>query len=167
VTVFIIVAAVGLAVLLLSLLVDGVGDTLDFAGTGSGIISGASIGGLISGIGFGGIFGRAVTDSFALVALISGLTGRAGAALAAFWYRWLQRAQGDEKELAISGIVGRTATVRSVSREDPATGAVAVTYLGAARTMQFLAGQELKAGQRVRVTELVDPETIRVEPAEN
>ncbi|MDR2378064.1 MAG: hypothetical protein LBD70_01365 [Bifidobacteriaceae bacterium] len=163
-TVFIIVAVVGLALTALALFADGIGDALDFAGTGSGIISGASIGGLISGIGFGGWLGLALTDRPWLVAVISGATGLAVAGAAAGWYHWLRRAQGDEKDLAIGGIVGTTGAVRSVSRDDPTTGTVAATYLGAVRTMQFTSGAPLKAGAAVRIAALIDPETVRVEP---
>jgi hypothetical protein len=166
VTIFIIVAVAGLAILLISALVDGIGDALDFAGAGSGIISGASIGGLISGIGFGGVLGLTLTESWGLVALSSALTGLAIAAAATAWYRWLQRAQGDEKDLSMDGIVGTTATIRSVSQDDPSTGTVAVTYLGATRTMQALSDHPLKAGRAVTVAQLIDPETVRVEPTE-
>jgi hypothetical protein len=166
VTIFIIVAVVGLALTVLAALVDGIGDALDFAGTGSGIISGASIGGLISGIGFGGWLALTFTDRYWLVAVISGVTGLAVGAAAAGWYQWLKRAQGDEKDLAISGIVGTSGSVRGVSPEDPTSGTVAVTYLGATRIMQFTAPQGLKAGAVVRVTHLLDPETVRVEPLE-
>jgi hypothetical protein len=160
------VAVAGLAILLLTVLVDGIGDALDFSGGGSGIISGASIGGLISGIGFGGILGLTLTDSFGWVLLIAAATGLALSAVAAGWYHWLQKAQGNEKDLAISGIVGGPGTVRSVSAEDPTSGTAAVTYLGATRTMRFIAPRELRAGDPVTVTALIDPETIRVEPAD-
>jgi hypothetical protein len=163
---FMIVAVAGLAVLVLSAVVDGVGDALDFGGGGSGLISGASIGGLISGIGFGGFLGITLSDTVWVIALISGGTGLAVAAAAAIWYRWLQRAQGDEKDLAMSGIVGTEGAIRTVSQEDPAMGTVAVTYLGASRTMQAIADEPLKRGQVVTVTHLVDPETVRVAPAD-
>ncbi|MDR3360344.1 MAG: hypothetical protein LBO20_06825 [Bifidobacteriaceae bacterium] len=163
-TVFVIVAVVGLALMLLSVFVDGIGDALDIGGSGSGIISGASIGGLVSGIGFGGILGLTVSDQSWVVTLTSGLTGVALAGVAAVWYSWLQRVQGDEEDLSMDGIVGQTGTIRSVAPEDPTTGAVAVTYLGAARTMQFTAATALKAGALVRVDKLLDSETVRVEP---
>ncbi|MDR2374789.1 MAG: hypothetical protein LBD77_12035 [Bifidobacteriaceae bacterium] len=163
-TAFIIVAIIGLALTGLSLFADGIGDALDFGGSGSGIVSGASIGGLISGIGFGGLVGLTITDRYWIVALISGATGLAVAAVATLWYHWLKRSQGDEKDLAISGIVGTPGAVRSVSRDDPTTGTVAVTYLGAARTMQFTSAEPVKAGAQVRIAALLDPETVRVEP---
>jgi hypothetical protein len=160
-----IVAVAGLAVLVLSAVVDGIGDALDFGGGGSGLVSGASIGGLISGIGFGGFLAMTLTDTFWVIVVVSGVTGLAIAAAAAAWYRWLQRAQGDEKDLAMVGIVGTSATVRSVSQEDPLVGTVAVTYLGAARTMQAISDEPLKAGRVVTVSQLIDPETVRVAPA--
>jgi hypothetical protein len=166
VTIFVIVAIVGLAVLLLSVFVDGIGDAFDLGG-GSGIISGASIGGLISGIGFGGLLGSTFTDEFWLIVVIAGSTGLVVAAAAVVWFRWLQRAQGDEADAAISGIVGGIGTVRNVSSEDSTTGTVAVTYLGAARTMQFIADAPLKAGALVTVTQIIDPETVRVERSDS
>ncbi|MDR2348083.1 MAG: hypothetical protein LBD90_05625 [Bifidobacteriaceae bacterium] len=164
-TIFVVVGVVGLALTLLSVFVDGIGDSLDFGGAGSGIFSGASIGGLISGIGFGGMLALTFTDRNWVVAVVSGATGVAVAAVAAGWYSWLKGVQGDEKDLAISGIVGSSGTVRGVSREDPTTGTVAVTYLGAARTMQFTSPEPLKSGASVRITALLDPETVRVEAA--
>ncbi|MDR0594261.1 MAG: hypothetical protein LBG60_13635 [Bifidobacteriaceae bacterium] len=163
-TVFVVIAAVGLLLLLLSLVVDGIGDALDFTGTGSGIISGVSIGGLIAGLGLGGILGQTMTDNTVVVGGISAVTGLLVAAIAALCYSGLQRAQGDEEDLAMSVIVGTPGTVRSVSRDQPKTGTVAVTYLGAARTMQYLSGGPLEVGDRVMVTELIDPETVRVDP---
>ncbi|MDR1186916.1 MAG: hypothetical protein LBK95_05595 [Bifidobacteriaceae bacterium] len=163
-TIFIVVAVVGLALLLASTLVDGIGDALDFGSGGAGIISGASIGGLVAGIGFGGILGLTMSDNWALVTLTSAGTGLIIAAAATVWYTWLQRAQGDEEDLSMRGIVGTTGTIRNVAPGDPTTGTVAVTYLGAARTMQALADQPLKAGILVTVRQLIDPETVRVEP---
>ncbi|MDR1118734.1 MAG: hypothetical protein LBL01_05505 [Bifidobacteriaceae bacterium] len=158
-----ILAAAGIAVLLLSLLVDGISDALDFAGTGSALLSGASIGGLVSGIGLGGMLGEALTDNGLLVALTSTLTGLALAAAGASFYALLQRAQGNEADLQIGGIVGTAGQVRSISRDDPASGTAAVVYLGATRVMQFTASAPLRVGDSVTVTQLVDPETIRVE----
>ncbi|MDR1392778.1 MAG: hypothetical protein LBJ62_02235 [Bifidobacteriaceae bacterium] len=164
-TAFIIVAAVGLVILLTSLLVDGIGDVLNFEGAG-GVISGASIGGLISGIGFGGVLGLTLASAAWVVALASIVTGLSVAAVAVLLYALLRRAQGNEADLDLTGVIGGTATVRGVLAEDATGGTVALVYLGAPRVMRFVADQALASGDQVRVTALLDPDTVRVELAE-
>jgi len=163
VTAFIVIAVVGVVLLIATLLFDGVLDVfnLDMDG-GFGFVSGASIGGLVAGVGLGGMLGTSLGVPVGLIVAIAAIVGILLAGVAVLVFRVLKRAQGDEKALETQGMVGSQGTIRAVGENK--TGVAAVTYLGAPRTMRFTTDYTLKPGDTVIVTQVVGPETIRVEP---
>ncbi len=162
-TAFIILTVVGVVLLLATVLFDGVLDVfnLDIDG-GLGFVSGASIGGLVAGVGLGGLLGTSLGVPGWFTAIIAVVVGLALAAIAVLFYRLLKHAQGDEKALDTSTMLGSLGTIRAIG--DGKSGVAAVTYLGAPRTMKFVTDYSLKPGDTVIVTELVGPDIIRVEP---
>ncbi|MDR2896836.1 MAG: hypothetical protein LBV30_09360 [Propionibacteriaceae bacterium] len=161
VVIFTLVAAVGLVLLLVSMIFDGVLDMFNIDFTGAGIFSGASLGGLITGIGCGGLIGTAqgwpLGGSLALALLI----GLVLAAVAIVLYRFLRKLDAREADQSIDRLVGSKGVVTAANL-DGGRGLVQLTYLGGARTVGFVADLPLASGQTVVVTEILGPELVNV-----
>jgi hypothetical protein len=161
VTTFIIVAVLGVVILLGSLVLDGVFDALDLDFLGSGIFSGASIGGFISGTGLGGIIGTSLGWP-PILALVLGLAvGSVIGYLAVFAYRLLKNSEDPQAAFALDQLTGTTAVVTGVAGEGYQA-LVRATYLGSPRTFSAVSVQQLLVGQQVYITEVLNPDTVRV-----
>ncbi|MCL2316235.1 MAG: hypothetical protein FWC46_03995 [Actinomycetia bacterium] len=160
---FIVVAAVGFVVLLVSLVFDGVMDAMNMDVTGSGLFSGASLGGLLTGVGCGGALGVArgwPTLSGLLLGLVIGLV-MAGVAIGL--YRLLRKAEVSQEEFSLDRLVG-TAGVVTAGADAGRRGLVQVTYLGSPRTVGFNASKPIASGQSVVVTDVLGPDLVTVVP---
>jgi hypothetical protein len=157
------VAGVGFIVLVISLVFDGILDSLQADFGGSGIFSMASIGGLVTGIGLGGIIGISLgwtlTNSF-LLGLGMGLVI---AVIAIGVYNALRQAEVSQEAQSLETIVGTEAVV-TIGAAAGAKGTVQVLYLGSPRTLTFTADQQLHTGDSVIVTKLLSPDQVRVIP---
>ncbi|MCL2317338.1 MAG: hypothetical protein FWC46_09690 [Actinomycetia bacterium] len=160
---FIVVAAVGFLVLLVSLVFDGVMDALNLDATGTGVFSGASLGGLLTGIGCGGIIGVArgwPTISGLLLGLVIGLL-MAGVAIGL--YRLLRKAEVSQDEYSLNRLIG-TGGVVTAGADVSQRGLVQVTYLGSPRTVGFTASTAITKGDSVVVTDVLGPDLVTVAP---
>ena len=162
---FILTAALGIVLLLVFLIFDGILDAVHVDFTGSGIFSGASLGGLLTGIGCGGIIGTSqgwgVFRSFMLGLCV----GIAIAAVAIVLYRLLKKAEAPQEDFSLDRLVG-TSGVVTASSQGTGRGLVQLMYLGSPRTVSFASDVPLNAGDSVLVTEVLGPEIVNVIPSQ-
>ncbi|MDR1825091.1 MAG: hypothetical protein LBR27_07155 [Bifidobacteriaceae bacterium] len=157
------ITAVGGVLLLVALLFDGVFDAFDVDFGASGLFSGASLAGFITGFGLGGIIGTAQGWKVLPSAAIGVLVGLAIAAVAVVIYRWLKRSEAPTAELSSETLVGQTGLV-TAGAQPGKTGLVRGTYLGAPRTLSFVADVAIDSGTIVTITEVLGPDTVKVAP---
>ncbi|MDR0849836.1 MAG: hypothetical protein LBN10_12515 [Propionibacteriaceae bacterium] len=160
---FIITAAVGFLMLLVSLIFDGLLDSVDMDFSGSGIFSGASLGGFLTGMGCGGIIGTAQGwDTIPALALGLGI-GVAMAGVAIALYRALKNAEVPDEAFALDQMVGTTGIITAGSSAG-SRGLVQVTYLGSPRTISAIAAVDVTSGEAVTVTSILGPDIVQVAP---
>jgi len=162
---FIVTAAVGLILLLVFLLFDGILDAVHVDFTGSGIFSGASLGGLLTGIGCGGMIGASQGWPFIFSFLLGLLIGIAIAAVAVVLYRLLKKAEGNEDDISMDRLIGTPGLVTAGSAPG-SRGLVQLTYLGSPRTVAFSSETPLAAGDSVIVTEVLGQDVVNVIPGQ-
>ena len=162
---FIITAAVGLVLLLVFLIFDGILDAINVDFTGSGVFSGASLGGLLTGIGCGGIIGTSQGWGFFVSLLFGILIGACLAALAITLYRLLRKAEVPQEEFSLDKLVGTTGVVTAGSQFGT-RGLVQLMYLGSPRTVSFSSASPIQTGESVTVTEVLGPDVVNVEPTQ-
>ncbi len=162
---FIVTAAVGVVLLLVFLLFDGILDAVQLDITGSGVFSGASLGGLLTGIGCGGMIGTAQGWSFFFSFALGLLIGLAIAAVAVAVYRLLKKAETPEEEFSLDRLVGTNGLVTAGSAAG-SRGLVQVTYLGSPRTVSFVSPVPLANGDLVTVTEILGTDVVNVIPTQ-
>ena len=160
--VFIAAIIVGLVVLLGSMLLDGVFDVLHADFGGSGLFSATSLGGFLTGFGIGGMLG----DSLHLPTAISALIGLAVGGLigwvAVLVYRALKRSEPPQEVFSTQRILGSTGVITAGTTSSDQQGLVRVTYLGAPRTISFIADDPLTAGTEVEVTACLSDNVVKV-----
>jgi hypothetical protein len=164
VTTFLVIGALGLLLLVVSLvlgdLLDGVFDAL----TGD-IFSSAVIGGFVAAFGFGAALVEGLTGS----ALVGGLVGVGVGGLAAAFTVWLTRLVkdgGSDATLTADDALGRSGRVIG---SIPAGGYGSVRLAIGGHTVQLnaKAEQPLEPGTEVHVTEILSPTAVAVAPVWN
>ncbi|QIG45129.1 hypothetical protein G5V58_22305 [Nocardioides anomalus] len=163
-TTFLVVGALGLLLLLVSLvlgdLLDGVFDAL----TGD-IFSSAVLGGFIAAFGFA----AAAVQGAGAPALLGALVGVGAGGLAAWFTVWLTRLVRDgssDATLSADDALGRSGRVIGPI---PAEGYGTVRLAIGGHTVQLnaRAEQPLAPGTEVHVTEILSPTAVRVAPVWN
>ena len=162
---FIVMAAIGLILLLVFLIFDGILDAVHVDFTGSGIFSGASLGGLLTGIGCGGIIGTSQGWGFFASFMLGLVVGVAIAAVAVILYRLLRKAEASQEDFSLDRLVGTTGVVTAGSQPG-VRGLVQVMYLGSPRTVSFSSDTPLHSGESVTVTEVLGPDVVNVIPSQ-
>ncbi|MCL2736755.1 MAG: hypothetical protein FWD75_09055 [Propionibacteriaceae bacterium] len=158
---FIVTAAVGLVLLLVFLVFDGILDAVNVDFTGSGIFSGASLGGFLTGIGCGGMIGTSQGWGFFASFLLGLFVGLAIAAIAIVLYRLLRKAETPQEEFSLDRLIGTSGVVTAGSQ--PGTrGLVQLMYLGSPRTVSFISDTPVAVGEAVVVTEVLGPDVVNV-----
>jgi hypothetical protein len=160
---FVAITAVGGILLLVALLFDGVLDAFDVDFGASGLLSGASLAGFLTGFGLGGIIGTAQGWSLWVSCGVGVLVGVAIAAVAVAIYQWLKRSETPTAELSAQTLVGQTGLV-TAGAAPGSTGLVRGTYLGAPRTISFVADVAIDSGTTVTITEVLGPDAVKVVP---
>ncbi|MDR0959902.1 MAG: hypothetical protein LBM23_06060 [Propionibacteriaceae bacterium] len=160
--VFTIAVIVGFVVLVASLVFDGVFEVFDADFGGSGLFSTASVGGFITGFGLGGWLGRALGLPPVFASIVGRLLGGAIGWVAVLFYRWLKRNELSPQALSTSRIVGTPGVVTAGTAAPGEQGLVRVTYLGAPRTMSFVADSPIPSGAEVTVTEVMSDNVLKV-----
>jgi hypothetical protein len=166
VTGFIIIGAIGLAVVLLSLVLgdvlDGIFDALDLD-IGGGILSAPVLGSFLAAFGFGAALIMFSTGAGATAGALGGLvSGAVVGGLALLMMRALIGMPTD-RSMDTGDLVGSTGTV--ITRI-PAGGfgEVAVRHLGQMHKLNARAGEEIPAGAPVEVTAVLSTSAVMVRP---
>ena len=162
---FIVTAAVGLLLLLVFLLFDGILDAVHIDFTGSGIFSGASLGGLLTGFGCGGIIGTSQGWPFLFSVGLGLFIGAGIAAAAVVLYRLLRKAETSDEDFSLDRLVGTSGVVTAASQPG-AKGLVQLMYLGSPRTVSFTSDEPLASGTSVVVTEVLGADVVNVIPSQ-
>jgi len=162
---FIVTAAVGLVLLLVFLIFDGILDAVHVDFTGSGVFSGASLGGLLTGIGCGGFIGTVQGWAFFPSFLLGVLIGVAIASVAIVLYRLLRKAEAPEEDFSLDRLIGSTGVV-TAGTQAGVRGLVQLMYLGSPRTVSFTSTGPLAAGESVIVTDVLGPDVVNVIPSQ-
>ncbi|MDR0284196.1 MAG: hypothetical protein LBI33_04805 [Propionibacteriaceae bacterium] len=162
---FIVTAAVGLILLLVFLIFDGILDAVHVDFTGSGVFSGASLGGLLTGIGCGGIIGESQGWPFIGSIALGVLIGLAIASVAVVLYRLLRKAEAAQEDFSLDRLVGTTGLV-TAGAQPGSRGLVQVTYLGSPRTVSFSADVTIATGDAVVVSAVLGPDVLSVVPSQ-
>jgi hypothetical protein len=164
VTPYLVIGAVGLIVLLVSLVV---GDLLEgaFDVLGGDWFSSAALGGFVSAFGFG----AATADGMGLPTLPTTLVGAVAGVVVAWFALWLTRivrGGGSDDPVQVSDAVGLDATVLT---DIPEGGYGVVRVRVGGHTMQLNARAEtaVPAGTAAHVTGVVSPTAVTVAPTWN
>jgi membrane protein implicated in regulation of membrane protease activity len=169
VTAFLIIGAVGLGVVLLSLLLGevlgGVFETFD-ADAGGGLLSGPVIGSFLAAFGFGAALVMYATGIGAAGGALSGLaSGLVIGGLALWMMRSLIQMPTDAP-VRTGDLVGRTATVVTRIPAD-GLGEVTLSHSGQLMKLSARAAQPIPAGTTVVVTTVLSSSSVLVRPADS
>lgn len=157
--IFLIIGVVGAVLLLISLLLDGIFDALDF---GDGPLSLTSIAAFTAIFGFTAFASVGAGVATPVAALLGGLAGIVGGA-AAWWLSRLIR--GAESTTAVSGdeLVGAIAAV-VLAIPVAGLGEVALTRHGERVSLAASADIAIARGSAVRIVQVITSTSVRVEP---
>ena len=157
--IFLIIGILGAVLLLISLLLDGIFDALDF---GDGPLSLTSIAAFMAIFGFTAFASVGAGVATPLAAVLGALAGVIGGA-AAWWLSKLIR--GAESSTAVSGeeLIGSNAAV-VLAIPASGMGEVALTRHGERVSLSAVADEPIARGAYVRIVQTLTSTSVRVEP---
>lgn len=160
-TVFLVIGAVGVVLLLVSLIV---GDVIHGAlEVGGDFVSGPALAAFVGAFGFGGalaLYAGAPTP----VAVLAGLLLGALLGAAAGWAAAQLSRGGDTANVRTGDLVGRPATVVTEIPEG-GYGTVSIVASGHITSLNARCKRGLDPGTAVRITAVLSPTSVAVEPA--
>jgi membrane protein implicated in regulation of membrane protease activity len=161
VTVFLVVGAVGVLLLLVALVV---GDVLDgaFEGLSAGFFSTEAIAGFLGALGFGGAIALEVTGSTSLAVVIGVVLGVLLGWLAARASTFL-RGDGKGDTVRTSDMLEKIGSVVSAI-PDGGFGVVSLSVGGHITRLNARSSVAVPAGTQVSVTQVISPTAVQVEP---
>lgn len=160
-TAFLVVGALGVALLVLALVV---GDVLDgaFEGLSAGFFSTEALAAFLGALGFGGALALSATGSTSLAVVIGLVLGGGLAWLAARASRLLH-GDGTTDVVRTSDLLEKMGSVVSDIPEG-GFGVVSLSVGGHLTRLNARSSQAVPAGTRVSVTRVVSPTAVEVEP---
>lgn len=160
-TVFLVVGAVGVVLLLVALVV---GDVLDGAleGLSAGFFSTEALAGFLGALGFGGAIALEMTGSTSLAVIIGLVLGVLLGALAAKASRFLH-GDGEGDTVRTSDMVEKIGSVVSAIPEG-GFGVVSISVGGHLTRLNARSSTAVPAGAQVSVTQVISPTAVQVEP---
>ncbi len=160
-TVFLVVGAVGVLLLLVALVV---GDVLDgaFEGLSAGFFSTEAVAGFLGALGFGGAIALEVTGSTSLAVVIGLVLGVLLGWLAARASRFL-RGDGKGDTVRTSDVLEKIGSVVSAI-PDGGFGVVSLSVGGHITRLNARSSVAVPAGTQVSVTQVISPTAVQVEP---
>ena len=160
---FLIVGAVGLVVLLLSALFDGVLDAFDFDVFDNGIVSTVSIAAFIAVFGFAGAIATSMNAGLPVALGVGSAAGVVAGALIGGITVLLRKAEQPEGTFHTRQLVGAEGTVVSPAPAG-AHATVSLPFQGTNERFGAIADLDLTAGARIRVTSVISDTRVHVEP---
>ncbi len=160
-TVFLVVGAVGVVLLLVALVV---GDVLDGAleGLSAGFFSTEALAGFLGALGFGGAIALETTGSTSLAVVIGLVLGVLLGALAARASRFLH-GDGKGDTVRTADMVEKIGSVVSAIPEG-GFGVVSISVGGHLTRLNARSSAAVPAGTQVSVTQVISPTAVQVEP---
>jgi membrane protein implicated in regulation of membrane protease activity len=161
VTVFLVVGALGVVLLLVALVL---GDVLDGAleGLSSGLFSTEALAGFLGALGFGGAIALEVTGSTPLAVVIGLVLGVVIGALAAKASAFLH-GSGETDTVRTADMVEKIGSVVSAIPES-GFGVVSISVGGHITRLNARSSVAVPAGTQVSVTQVISPTAVQVEP---
>ena len=160
-TVFLVVGAVGVVLLLVALVVGYIFDGA-FEGLSAGFFSTEALAGFLGALGFGGAITLSVTGSTSIaviVGLVLGvLLGWSAARASAFLH-----GTGETDTVRTSDMVEKIGNVVSAIPES-GFGVVSITVGGHLTRLNARSSVVVPAGTQVSVTQVISPTAVQVEP---
>lgn len=165
-TAFLVIGAVGLVILVASLILGEVFDGLFEGIEAGGVLSGPVIGSFLAAFGFGAALTLYATNSGTAVGALAGLgSGVAVGGVSMLITRNLMSMPTDEP-VRSGDLVGQNATV--VTRiPEGGLGEVSLVHRGQLMKMGARANTAISAGSQVTVTAVTSPSSVVVVPANN
>jgi membrane protein implicated in regulation of membrane protease activity len=162
VTVFLVVGAVGVVLLLVALVV---GDVLDGAleGLSAGFFSTEALAGFLGALGFGGAIALEVTGSTSLAVVVGLVLGVLLGWLAARASTYLH-GDGRGDTVRTSDVLEKIGSVVSAIPEDGGFGVVSLSVGGHLTRLNARSSVAVPAGTQVSVTQVISPTAVQVEP---
>lgn len=160
-TVFLVVGAVGVVLLLVALVV---GDVLDGAleGLGAGFFSTEALAGFLGALGFGGAIALETTGSTSIAVVVGLVLGVLLGWLAARASRFLH-GDGEGDTVRTSDMLERIGSVVSAIPEG-GFGVVSLSVGGHITRLNARSSAAVPAGTQVSVTQVISPTAVQVEP---
>ena len=158
---FLVIGVVGLLLLLVSLVLGEVFEGV-FDAIGGDLLSGASVAAFLGAFGFTGALVADATGSTA-GAVAAGLGAGVVTGGLAGWLTQVLRRGGDDATVRSASLAGRTGSVVSAIPTD-GYGDVSIVVAGHITRLNARAGAALPAGTPVRVTAVLSPTSVMVEP---
>ncbi len=160
-TVFLVVGALGVVLLLVALVL---GDVLDGAleGLSSGLFSTEALAGFLGALGFGGAIALELTGSTPLAVVIGLVLGVVIGALAAKASAFLH-GSGETDTVRTADMVEKIGSVVSAIPED-GFGTVSISVAGHLTRLNARSSVAVPAGTQVSVTQVISPTAVQVEP---
>jgi membrane protein implicated in regulation of membrane protease activity len=161
VTVFLVVGAVGVLLLLVALVV---GDVLDGAleGLSAGFFSTEALAGFLGALGFGGAIALATTGSTTLAVVVGLVLGVLLGWLAARASRFLH-GDGEGDTVRTTDVLEKIGSVVSAIPEG-GFGVVSLSVGGHITRLNARSSIAVPAGTQVSVTQVISPTAVQVEP---
>jgi membrane protein implicated in regulation of membrane protease activity len=161
VTVFLVVGAVGVLLLLVALVV---GDVLDGAleGLSGGVFSTEALAGFLGALGFGGAIALATTGSTTLAVVVGLVLGVLLGWLAARASRFLH-GDGEGDTVRTTDVLEKIGSVVSAIPEG-GFGVVSLSVGGHITRLNARSSIAVPAGTQVSVTQVISPTAVQVEP---
>lgn len=164
-TTFLIIGAVGVALLLVALVI---GDVLDgVLGSAEGVFdsdvfSTAGLAGLVGGFGFGGAIGLGASG-LVPVGVLTGLVLGVALAYGSTRLTRVLRRQGSSNTVRTDSLVGAEASVITAIPAD-GYGRIRLSHNGHLLTVSARAATDIAAGERVWISEVLTPTAVGVRP---
>ncbi|RYC05889.1 hypothetical protein [Nocardioides zhouii] len=160
-TVFLVIGALGVVLLLIALVL---GDVLDgaFEGLSAGFFSTEALAGFLGALGFGGAIALSVTGSTSLAVVIGLVLGVLLGAAAARASTFLH-GTGETDTVRTSDMVEKIGTVVGAIPEG-GFGTVSISAGGHLTRLNARSSVAVPAGTQVSVTQVISPTAVQVEP---
>jgi membrane-bound ClpP family serine protease len=158
---FLIIAILGLVVLVLSFLLDGIFEVFDF---GDGPLSLTTIAAFATVFGFTGLIGLSLGLTVQMAALSGALAGFLGGVGAWLLSRSLKNSESTTA-ISVESLEGREASV-IVSIPEDGYGEIAFSQHGIRQTLGARSKEPIATGEKVRILHALSAASVQVEPME-
>lgn len=160
--IFLVLGGVGLAILIVSFVVDGLFDAIDFDIFDNGVLSMTGIAGFLAFFGFTGFLCQTTGQSDVVTGSAASAAGLFGLIATGTAMRYMKQQSQDDNAYNNASMVGRSAVVISGAAAGRYA-TVRVEWNGMSENMTAISDQDLQSGDSVKITSLLSHSSVRVE----